>query len=113
MATTGRFLRSIQITLFSSIGLYCLIDLIAQVLEHVRLPLCQAKFLVSTVSEDPLVKSDAHCRDLVDEAKNYLLLPLERPNMQGPRTRCVLNCFSLLISWPVFLPFYAFLQIFA
>lgn len=27
------------------------------------------------------------CRDLVDEAKNYLLLPQERPLMQGPRTR--------------------------
>uniref|UniRef100_A0A3Q3X9D1 Kelch-like protein 20 n=1 Tax=Mola mola TaxID=94237 RepID=A0A3Q3X9D1_MOLML len=26
-------------------------------------------------------------RDLVDEAKNYLLLPQERPLMQGPRTR--------------------------
>ncbi|VDN24649.1 unnamed protein product, partial [Gongylonema pulchrum] len=57
------------------------------VLEHVRLPLCPAKFLVSVVSEDPLVKTDAQCRDLVDEAKNYLLLPLERANMQGPRTR--------------------------
>uniref|UniRef100_A0A1I8ERG1 BTB domain-containing protein n=2 Tax=Wuchereria bancrofti TaxID=6293 RepID=A0A1I8ERG1_WUCBA len=58
-----------------------------KVLEHVRLPLCPAKFLVSVVSEDPLIKIDAQCRDLVDEAKNYLLLPLERPNMQGPRTR--------------------------
>lgn len=28
-----------------------------------------------------------HFRDLVDEAKNYLLLPQERPLMQGPRTR--------------------------
>ncbi|CAI4233035.1 unnamed protein product [Auanema sp. JU1783] len=60
---------------------------LSKILQHVRLPLCPAKFLVSVVSEEPLVKSDAFSRDLVDEAKNYLLLPTERVNMQGPRTR--------------------------
>lgn len=45
------------------------------------------KFLVGTVGSDILIKSDESCRDLVDEAKNYLLLPQERPLMQGPRTR--------------------------
>ena len=44
------------------------------------------KFLVS-VSSDHLVKNDESCRDLVDEAKNYLLLPNERAQMEGPRTR--------------------------
>ena len=42
---------------------------------------------VGTVGADLLIKSDETCRDLVDEAKNYLLLPQERPHMQGPRTR--------------------------
>jgi hypothetical protein len=56
-------------------------------LQNVRLPLCHPKFLVGTVSNDALIKSDPECRDLVDEAKNYLLLPQERPLMQGPRTR--------------------------
>jgi hypothetical protein len=46
-----------------------------------------ARFLVNTVSSDPLIRSDEACRDLIDEAKNYLLLPQERLNMQGPRTR--------------------------
>ena len=41
------------------------------------------KFLVGTVSTDILIKADDACRDLVDEAKNYLLLPQERPLMQG------------------------------
>lgn len=57
------------------------------VLQHVRLPLMSPKFLVGTVGSDLLIKSDDACRDLVDEAKNYLLLPQERPLMQGPRTR--------------------------
>lgn len=58
-----------------------------KVLQHVRLPLLSPKFLVGTVGSDLLVRSDEACRDLVDEAKNYLLLPQERPLMQGPRTR--------------------------
>ena len=46
-----------------------------------------ARFLVNTVSADPLIRADQQCRDLVDEAKDYLLLPQDRLNMQGPRTR--------------------------
>jgi kelch-like protein 20 len=46
-----------------------------------------ARFLVNTVSSDPLIRSDQACRDLVDEAKDYLLLPQDRLNKQGPRTR--------------------------
>lgn len=64
-----------------------MIDFTHQVLQHVRLPLLSPKFLVGTVGSDLLVRSDEACRDLVDEAKNYLLLPQERPLMQGPRTR--------------------------
>ena len=56
-------------------------------LQHVRMTLLSPKFLVGTVGADLLIKSDETCRDLVDEAKNYLLLPQERPHMQGPRTR--------------------------
>ena len=57
------------------------------VLQHVRLPLLGPKFLVGVVGTDMLIKSDEACRDLVDEAKNYLLLPEQRLLMQGPRTR--------------------------
>ena len=63
------------------------VDFFSQILQHVRLPLLSPKFLVGTVGADMLIKSDDACRDLVDEAKNYLLLPQERPHMQGPRTR--------------------------
>lgn len=60
---------------------------LAHVLQHVRLSQLTAKFLVGTVGSDLLIKSDEACRDLVDEAKNYLLLPQERPLMVGPRFR--------------------------
>ncbi|CAO2637416.1 Kelch-like protein 20, partial [Lemmus lemmus] len=73
-----------------------------QVLQHVRLPLLSPKFLVGTVGSDPLIKSDEECRDLVDEAKNYLLLPQERPLMQGPRTRPrkpIRFCPSIVGGW--------------
>ncbi|TPP62738.1 Ring canal kelch protein [Fasciola gigantica] len=60
---------------------------LAYLMQHIRLPLLSPKFLVGTVGADLLVRSDERCRDLVDEAKNYLLLPQERPLMQGPRTK--------------------------
>ena len=57
-------------------------DNLAQVLEHVRFPLMNAKFLVSHVGTDVIIRQDPLCRDLIDEAKNYLLLPQERVSMQ-------------------------------
>ena len=62
-------------------------DRLHEVLSHVRLPLVSARFLVGVVSADLLIKNNESCRDLVDEAKNYLLLPEQRLLMQGPRTR--------------------------
>lgn len=62
-------------------------DRLHEVLQHVRLPLVSARFLVGVVSADLLIKNNDSCRDLVDEAKNYLLLPEQRLLMQGPRTR--------------------------
>ena len=55
------------------------------VLRFVRLPLLNARFLVGVVSADLLIKNDETCRELVDEAKNYLLLPEERLLKQGSR----------------------------
>jgi len=57
-------------------------DNLAQILQHIRFPLMNAKFLVSQVGSDPIIKQDPNCRDLIDEAKNYLLLPQERISMQ-------------------------------
>ena len=59
----------------------------ADILKHVRLPLMERSYLVSRVGTEPLVRQDEDCRDLLDEAKNYLLLPEQRAALEGPRTR--------------------------
>lgn len=60
---------------------------LATVLQHVRLPLLERSYLVSHVGMEPLIRSCEACRDLVDEAKDYLLLPEQRSKLQGPRTK--------------------------
>lgn len=52
---------------------------LVQVLQHVRMPLLNRSYLVSRVGTEPLIRLDAACRDLVDEAKDYLLLSYQRP----------------------------------
>ena len=62
-------------------------DKLPLLLEHVRLPLIEAEYLVSHVSSEPLIRRNESCRDLVDEAKDYLLLPSHRAQHRGARTR--------------------------
>lgn len=59
---------------------------LAAVLKHVRLPLLDRAYLVSKVGLEPLIRQNEDCRDLVDEAKDYLLLPEQRSQLSGPRT---------------------------
>jgi kelch-like protein 20 len=59
----------------------------AELMTHVRLPLLDIKYLVTKVSNDPLIKQDQMCRDLIDEAKDWHLLPNERTANQTLRTR--------------------------
>ena len=56
-------------------------------LQHVRLPLLPPKFLIQVVAANRLIRGNEFCRDLIDEAKDYLLLPQERARMQGTRTK--------------------------
>lgn len=60
---------------------------LGQLMSHVRLPLLNTKFLVFKVGNNSLIKQDQMCRDLIDEAKDYHLLPLDRLSMQSPRTK--------------------------
>ena len=47
-------------------------------LAHVRLPMLPIKYLVKEVASCEYVRDSIECRDLVDEAKSYHLIPEER-----------------------------------
>lgn len=49
-----------------------------RLLEHVRLPMLPIPFLMIEVDKESLIKQSIECRDLVDEAKRYHLLPEQR-----------------------------------
>jgi kelch-like protein 20 len=64
---------------------------LGQLMSNVRLPLLDVKYLVTQVSNDPLIRvlslSDQSIRDLIDEAKDWHLLPQDRSMNQTIRTR--------------------------
>ncbi|KAI3381791.1 hypothetical protein SNEBB_011074 [Seison nebaliae] len=49
--------------------------LFPKLFEHIRLPLLKREYLIGVVSKDRLIRKFDKCRDLIDEAKDYLLLP--------------------------------------
>ena len=63
-------------------------DCLAQLMEHVRLPLLSREYLVSRVETEMLVKNNNMCKDFLIEAMKYHLLSNEqRSSVQSPRTR--------------------------
>lgn len=61
---------------------------LAQLMEHVRLPLLSQEFLVQRVEEEPLLKSNHVCKDFLIEAMKYHLLKGEQKLMyKTPRTK--------------------------
>ena len=50
-------------------------DSLALLLKSVRLPLLSPAFLTQNVESNPYVKKSLECRDLLDEAKNFHLMP--------------------------------------
>lgn len=47
-----------------------------------RLPLLKPSYLTDVVSADQRLRQDLLCRDLVDEAKDYHLMPERRALLQ-------------------------------
>ena len=63
-------------------------DCLAQLMEHVRLPLLSREYLVSRVETEALVKNNNMCKDFLIEAMKYHLLTNDqRSSVQSPRTR--------------------------
>uniref|UniRef100_UPI00358DF8EC kelch-like protein 29 n=1 Tax=Myxine glutinosa TaxID=7769 RepID=UPI00358DF8EC len=59
----------------------------ADVVSSVRLPFIHPSYLFDTVDKDEIVRSAETCRELVNEAKRYHMLPHARQEMQTPQTR--------------------------
>ena len=49
--------------------------LLGELLEKIRLPLLSPHFLVDEVEKEELIHQDIACRNLLDEAKNFHMLP--------------------------------------
>ena len=62
-------------------------DFLPALMKNVRLPLVSPQYLCDVVSGEELIKNNLSCRDLVDEAKNYLLMPERRSALQTGRTK--------------------------
>ena len=58
-------------------------EYLPELLKCVRLCLLERSYLVMEVGMEPLVRRCEVCRDLVDKAKDFLLLPERRSSMSG------------------------------
>ncbi len=79
-------------------------DDLAYLLAKVRLPLLSPQFLSDTVATEDLIRTSHKCRDLVDEAKDYHLMPERRPLLQSFRTkprRCKV-CMYVGFAWELY-----------
>lgn len=62
-------------------------SLLPQVLAKVRLPLLSPQYLADRVATEELIRTSHQCRDLLDEAKDFHLMPERRALIQSFRTR--------------------------
>ena len=56
-------------------------------IRFVRMPLISKHYLLNRVDIDSLIRSNMSCRDLLDEAKNYHLLPEQRAQFRTDRMK--------------------------
>ena len=56
-------------------------------IRFVRMPLISKHYLLNRIDVDSLIRSNMTCRDLLDEAKNYHLLPEQRAQLRTDRMK--------------------------
>lgn len=59
-------------------------SMLPQVLAKVRLPLLTPQFLADRVATEDLIRTSHQCRDLLDEAKDFHLMPERRGQLNIP-----------------------------
>ena len=57
------------------------------IIHFVRMPLISKHYLLNIIDVDSLIRSNLTCRDLLDEAKNYHLLPEQRAQLRTDRMK--------------------------
>lgn len=62
-------------------------SLLPEVLSYIRLPSLSPQFLADNVATEELIRTNHQCRDLLDEAKDFHLMPERRELLQSYRTR--------------------------
>ncbi|XP_067128423.1 kelch-like protein 20 [Centruroides vittatus] len=58
-----------------------------KIMEHIRLPLLSPYYLNDRVSTVPAIYNSPECRELLEEAKTYHLLPDRRHELSSPRSK--------------------------
>jgi len=58
-----------------------------RLLACVRMPLLTPQFLSDTIAPEPLIRSSMECRDLLDAARDFHLMPERRTLLQSFRTK--------------------------
>ncbi|XP_074621163.1 kelch-like protein 18 [Acropora palmata] len=71
---------------------------LAELLEQIRLPTLSPHFLVDEVEKEELIRQDIACRNLLDEAKNFHMLPDRRSKLGSQKSRPRKSTFSKLFS---------------
>jgi len=62
-------------------------EALPQLLSCVRMPLLTPQFLTDTIAPEPLIRSSMECRDLLDAARDFHLMPERRTLLQSFRTK--------------------------